>query len=151
MPTYATQAECESYIEGLTVTNTAGFARLIERAERDVDAILIPKPLLANGLKYDPTAITTTAPGYLTAVEKTALARGVCAQVEYRLEMGEEFMVRSQYEAVGGPDFNHRGQLDYIGPKVYRELGRVGLLDLTHAAGITSLRITTPLSPPDAA
>jgi len=143
MPTYATAADVSAFIEGLVIDDDAAFDRLIERAERDVDSVLTPTALLDTGLRYDPTTLTTG--------EQAALARAVAAQVEYRLEMGEEFFVRAQYDYVGGPDFSFRGQLEYIGPKVRRELAGTALLDRVTTAGISSIRITTPLSPTDAA
>ena len=148
-PTYSDAANVYAYVTGRTIEAAVlamdpdALNQLIRRSERDVDSILGPAPLLESGLRYDPLTLTTQ--------ERAALARAVAAQVEYRLEMGEEFFVRAQYDYVGGPDFSFRGQLSYIGPKVRRELAGTTLLDRLSGSGIASIRVTTPLSPPSAA
>lgn len=127
MATYATAQEARAYTgQGEEALSDPDAERLIEQAERDVDYACGGFFNPDTGLMFDLVAVapSTTA---LTVGQKRALSRATCAQVEYRLAMGEEFFVRPQYELVSGPDFEHRGQLDYIGPKVYRELAGSGL------------------------
>ena len=127
MPTYATRADCLDYTEGLTVDDDDAFDRLIERAERQVDALLLgvwgPR---VNGLRVDPAAAN---PEHVEAVR-----RATCAQVEYRLEMGEEFFVRAQYAETAGPEFRTKGALPRVGPKVLEELRSAP--SLTSYAGV---------------
>ena len=124
MPTYATRADCTTYIEGLTINDATAFDRLIERAERDVDSAVGAYPLdETTGMKF--------TPGTMTARDKSDLRDAVCAQVEYRLEMGEEFFIRHQYKNVKGPEFETEGQLPKIGPKTWMELTSSNLLQLT--------------------
>ena len=119
MPVYALGADFPSYVEGWTTTDAVALDRLLERAERDVDGLLgdyARQP--ATGLKLDPAALTTH--------QASALRRATCAQAEYRIEMGEEFFVQAQYTYVAGPDFQRRGELPRIGPKVLPELADNG-------------------------
>src|SRR5205814_1767544 len=64
----------------------------------------------------------------LSPLQEQGLARATCAQVEYRLEMGERFFVRAQRKQTSGPDFSTVGKLPYIGPKVRYELAELGLV-----------------------
>ncbi len=119
LPAYASQADLEAYIEGWTTTDAAALERLLKRAERDVDTLLgAYARQSATGLKLDPAALTT--------LQANALSRATCAQAEYRIEMGEEFFVQAQYTYVAGPDFQRRGELPRIGPKVLPELAGHG-------------------------
>jgi len=116
MPTYTDKDACLAYIEGLTVADDAAFDRKIEKAERDVDRAL---GLYygrddVTGLKIDPTT--------LTQADADVLSRATCAQVEYRIEMGEAFFTRPQFATVQGPDYATTGTLPYVGPAVMREL-----------------------------
>ena len=124
MPTYAQKQDCLDYTAGLTVDNDADFDKLIERAEDDIDSLLGDHPLdEATGRKL--------IFGDLTFGKARAVTRAVCAQVEYRIEMGEAFFVRGQVDESSGPDFSRKGKLPYIGPKVARELGGAGLSRIT--------------------
>jgi hypothetical protein len=121
MPTYCQPADCELYTEGLEVNDVDAFERLIGRAEHDIDAQLPPAPLVpATGLKVDVDAVGIN-PDWVTA-----LNRATCAQVEYRIEMGEAFFARHQYAVTEGPEFTLTGQVPYIGPKVTQELVAAG-------------------------
>ena len=120
MPTYATAADCSAYIAGLAIDNPAEFDKLIEHAERDVDSLLTFTPPRTTALKVDPDDLETWQAG--------ALTRAVCAQVEYRLAMGEEFFIRDQHDSERGPAFSVSGKLSRIGPKVLVELGSTGLV-----------------------
>lgn len=133
MPTYATKAELDAYIEGGSGLDQATADRLLERAERDVDYAAGAWSIASTttGLKFDPT----TLPEW----QKKALSRATCAQAEYRKTMGEDFMVKAQHATVRGPDFAVTGELPYIGPKALRELASGALLRGGPGAGIGSI------------
>jgi hypothetical protein len=125
MAAYATNAEFEAYVEGWTTTNGAALTRLLERASRDIDALMGPRRILTTGtyagLKYDPTKL---ADAYADA-----LSRATCAQAEYRFAIGEEeFAQHGTAGRVKGPDFEvelakgSSGGRPRIGPKVAVEL-----------------------------
>jgi hypothetical protein len=122
MTTYATHTDLEAYIEGGSGLDAATADRLLERAERDVDYAAGGWPVV------DPTAGLKFTPSALQDWQAAALNRATCAQAEYRLTMGEDFMVKAQYTRVQGPDFRVFGELPYIGPKTMRELASGGLL-----------------------
>lgn len=134
MATYATVTDLEDYLDRDT---TDDDARVLDQAERDVDQILRLKGARvdATGLKVDPAS--------LGAHEAAALARGVCAQAEYRLAKGDEFFIHAQHSRVTGPDFATTGKLPYIGPKVWRELSATGLT----SGRLTSVTLASPYSP----
>lgn len=118
VPTYADKAACEEYTEGLVVTDDAQFDRVIERAERNVDTLLTtPGDPDVAGPKLAAADLAA-----MSARDRERLERATCAQVEYRVEMGEEFFARHQYKGTSGPDFSVQGQLPLIGPKVEEEL-----------------------------
>lgn len=128
MPTYATRADCLAFIEGLTINDDAAFDRLIERAERNIDHALNTVPVIeTTGLKFDPAT--------MLAVDKNKLRDATCAQVSYRLTMGEEFFVRPQYQNVKGPEFETEGQLPLVGPEAWDILTSSRLLRLTTTWG----------------
>lgn len=135
MPAYATREQFEAYVEGWSTTNPAALDRLLERASRDVDALLGARVPYATGafagFKIDP--------GLLLEWERDALARATCAQAEYRFTVGEEDMASGQGAGrVSGPDFSVEvpaagaGGRRRFGPKVATELD-----------SITHLRILT--------
>jgi hypothetical protein len=121
MPTYATRADCLDYTEGLTVGDTVAFDRLIERAEKDVDSVL-------GEYAVDEVTGRKFAPADLTTAQANALRDATCAQVEYRVEMGERFFTRAQYSETSGPDFTKKGKLPYYAPKLVMELRGSGLV-----------------------
>lgn len=128
MPTYATQAQCENEIEGLTVNDPAAFARVIERAERDIDRAVGIRPVdSVTGRKFDPTT--------MEAVQRDALMRATAAQVEFRIAMGDRFFIRPQHESSSGPDYSVTGKLQRIGPKAMEELELSGLFRLSTTWG----------------
>lgn len=127
MPTYATAADCESYIEGLTIDDAAAFDRLIERAEKDVDSALGVYTTRDDGLKIAPLELATG--------DRATLRDATCAQVEYRLSMGEDFFVKAQYAETQGPEFKTKGALPRVGPKTWQELEGSNLLRLTTTVG----------------
>jgi hypothetical protein len=129
LPTYTSVEDFEAYVEGWVTDDSDALERLLDRAERDIDSILggYQDRDAVTGLKIDPTTID--------AWKARALSRAVCAQAEYRFQMGEAFMVKAQYESVTGPDFSMTGQLPYIAPKVRLELEGVGLRRMTTTVG----------------
>lgn len=125
MAAYATRAQFEDYVEGWVTDNEAALDRLLERASRDVDAVLGPMAPLTSGayagLRLDPTVLRDW--------EAEALARATCAQAEHRNAVGEEAFVEGSgsVKREKGPDF----ELEYeeggrpsgnIGVKVVAEL-----------------------------
>ena len=126
MPPYATQADFEAYVEGWETTDPAALERLLERATRDVDALLAPIRTIRTGtwagLRVDPARLEPWA--------RDALVRAVCAQAEFRFHAGETQRVgagNTGAKRIKGPDF----EIDYgergagaarIGAKVADEL-----------------------------
>lgn len=122
---YATNADVEAWIEGWVTDDSAALTRLIARCEADVDLALGPRvaPAAPSGRAYDPAD--------LAPLQADALRDATCAQVEYRVEMGEEFFRRPRYEAVTGPDFQTTGRAPWLAPKAARILAGSGLVRLT--------------------
>jgi hypothetical protein len=139
MATYATIADFEEYVEGWTTTNPDALERLLERAERDIDALLGPRPVDPDtGLKLDPPR--------LAAWERTALARATCAQAEYRFHAGETAWAGGTVAGGGGrvqgPDFSYDLPANgaagapgaRVSPKVATELAPIAHLRVLTAA-----------------
>ena len=133
MPTYATQQDFEAYVEGWETEDPDALARLLERAEREVDDLL----RLRFGDTVDPDTGLRLDPDELAALqpfERAALARAVCAQAEFRHTIGEQALRGRPVKRTTGPDFS----IEYaegassgpspIGPKVKAELRRGDLL-----------------------
>jgi hypothetical protein len=121
MATYATAAQLRAYSD-LTGGSDADLERVLVRAQGDVDSIAGYHGALVAGLKF--------VPANLTSDQRTALQNATCAQAEYRITMGEDFMVRAQYEETTGRDFGTKGRLPRIGPKTKQELlSAPGMLD----------------------
>jgi hypothetical protein len=82
--TYATADELAEYVADSVAVDMPDDAdaieRLLQRAERSVDAVLGPHELQPDGLKLDPSA--------LTAVQSAALSRATCAAAEFEVLMG---------------------------------------------------------------
>lgn len=125
MGTYAVAADVEAYIEGGTGLDAATVERYIVRAERDVDrAVNVVIGRRTSGLKFDPVTD-------LDATQREALERATCAQVEYRLRMGDDFFVQHQRESMSGPETSVSGRVPRIGPQVRDELISGGLYATT--------------------
>lgn len=94
------------------------WAHLLAAAERDVDRVLGPYPILPDGRKLDPLT--------LTSAQRSALARATAAAAEFRLEVGEDSLV-------GGDDWVP-GDVQMVrtfkrpAPKIGEELAGSGLL-----------------------
>lgn len=105
--------------------------RLIERAQLDIDSLLGPWTIIESGtyagLKLD---VTT-----LDYAQRAALARATVQQVLYRLEMGEQFFVRPQFDSVSGPEFSTEGAAPRVGPAARQELSGLGLIRKSFGVG----------------
>lgn len=106
----------------------AACAQPIRRAQRDID--------VASGrwLPYDDTGLkfasdTMIVP--LTDAEARALSQATCAQVEYRMTVGDDFMIREQYASQSGPGYGTSGTLKKVTGMAYAYLQPHGFLKLT--------------------
>lgn len=129
---YATTVQVGEYLAGtvhadMLPDDPAAVTRLIDLAERDIDAIaFVTLPRRAGAHKIDPAA--------LDAGQAEALASAIAAQVAYRLEMGPEFFVRAQRERVQTRNVSHVGRLPTLGPQTSRELTGGALWHLTSSS-----------------
>lgn len=135
MADYATEADLAAYAAGTAYQSRLPAAapdrtRLLELAERDIDAHALP---------LEPQNATAGRPKLaglqLAEDEAEALNRATCAQAVYRLEMGDEHFVRAQRERVTGRNFSAEGKLPIVGPQAYRELAAGGFNRLTTSVG----------------
>lgn len=104
-PVYATRTDFEEYVEGWVTDDAAALDRLLERAERDVEALFPLLPIVVaatagvyRGHRFWPEAM-------LLEHELDALKRAVCAQAEFRFDVGEETLAGASPIKVTGPDF----------------------------------------------
>lgn len=132
MAIYATQADFEAYVEGWVTDNPAALARIMDRAERDVNAFLNWRWNLF------------TAPEFALLPEdfRFGLRDATCAQTEYRLLMGEEFFVETP-TAIAGPDYTTDRPASRFGPKARNELLRTGVISRTGTMGPRVPRVTS--------
>lgn len=142
MGVYATVQQVRDYLAddtdaGLPADDDAVEA-LIARAERRVDLVLGPHPIVeATGLKVDPAT--------LTGSQADALARAVGASVEHELLVGLEFLA--------GSDDYLSGEITVLrqplrqSPRVLEELAGHGLLTRSGVAAPTP--VPTPAPPDD--
>ena len=125
-PTYATIEQLREYTgQAEAVLSDDRAEEILRRAERDIDSLAVvgwPTDE-TTGLRFDPAALSDT--------EALALRRATCAQAEYRLEMGDSFFVKGQYEEVSGPEFSTKGKLGRIGPQTFNELRGAQLIKLS--------------------
>jgi hypothetical protein len=129
---YCTPSNLRSYVAGGAYEaripdDDPATILLIERAELDLDAeafVLLPRR--PGDRKVD---VLTLDPE-----ELEGLAAATCAQVVYRLEMGDEFFVRAQRQSVSTRAVSHVGKLPTIGPQTERELAAASLWRLTTSA-----------------
>ena len=138
--TYADSADLTAYIAGLTFDDESVAEVILANAETDIDSILGGDPVPdGSERKLDPDDLSWD--------EARALKRATCAQFEYRLEMGEAFFVRPQFDSVSGPDFSTSGQAPYIGPKAMRELSGSGLMQNTTSVAFKRRNAVPPWAP----
>ena len=121
MPVYTTEADVEFRL-GVAL-ETAEANRLIEFACDDIDAAVGPYPVDADGRKFNPTV--------MDAKQAKLLSKATAAQVEYRLQMGDSFMIEDQYDSKSGRDFSSSGKLRKVAPAAYSYLHSAGLLNLS--------------------
>jgi hypothetical protein len=122
MSTYANAEDLQSYVEdnpAVVLPADDAIDRLLERAERRVDAVLGPYAVDEDtGLKLDPEA--------LSDAQAAALSRATCASAEHELIVGPAFYV--------GEDDYLPGELTVLtratrqAPKVLEELSGSGLI-----------------------
>lgn len=104
------------------------LAQPIARAVRDLDiAVGGWEPYADTGLKF--SSDTMTYP--LTDLEAQLLSDATCAQVEYRMTVGDDFMIRDQYKSQSGPGYGTSGTVKKCAGAAYAKLGQGGFLKLT--------------------
>jgi hypothetical protein len=134
--TYATVADLRAYVldSGVLVAHDDPSAeRVLQRAERDVDRLLGPYPVLTTGRKRDPVL--------LTAPQQQALARATCAAAEFRIAMGEDELVGVEDGiAAAGPVTFSKNPITRVAPKALEELAGSGLVTYS---GTVSESMTT--------
>jgi hypothetical protein len=129
---YAQNADLSAYVEGFTLTDANEIARLIQRAEQDVDNAVGAVLTETNGRKFgNPAGINEKN---LRPEQVQSLNRATCAQAEYRWTMGEDFFRRGQFLEQQGPDFAVKGKLPKLAPRALDELASAGLCNLSGRA-----------------
>lgn len=116
---------------GVTEADLANdvLIRPIKGAQRDIDAACGGwVAYLDTHLKFA-TEIDEYLPVLESDVEEL-LSQATCAQVEYRMTMGDDFMVKEQYEAQSGPSYSTSGKLRKVCGTAYTFLNQGGLLRL---------------------
>lgn len=99
----------------------------IQRAQEDVDAAcggLVVYP--DTGLKF----ATATIDSLLSDIAALMLMKATCAQVEYRLTVGDDFLIRDQHESQSGPGYGTAGKLQKVSGRTYTYLRQGGFLQL---------------------
>jgi hypothetical protein len=128
MTAYATVADFEAYVEGWITDNEAALERLLERASRDIDAVIGLFPVITTGnyagFKLDPTT--------LDDVHRQALARATCAQARHRFDTDTAAAAEPRQKRVDGPDFKIEYELPApaatrYAPELVDELAVLGL------------------------
>lgn len=133
MTTYATTTDFADYVEGWVTDDAGALARVIERAEEDIDDVLSGDFLAATGRKRDPSPSATNP---MTATQVKYLMRATCAQAEYRIILGEGWFTQAQFDSVSGPTFSTQGKRPRLAPKARRELIRGRLMIMTGRARV---------------
>lgn len=125
---YASADDVRAYL-GVTPSQLSDdvIEPILRKAQYDIDAA-------AGGWElYEDTGLKFASDEFddvLTDDQLRALVRATCAQVEYRMTMGDEFMVKEQYESQSGPGYSTTGQLRKVCGAAYTALGQGGLLHL---------------------
>lgn len=124
-PVYAKVSDLDTYIgvENYLPTEAAKKAALIQ-AEGDIDLWTGRSRGYSEetGLAYDPTD-TSVFDTFM--VED--LIEATCAQVKYRLTMGDAFFMQSQRASVQGPDYSEQN-VPRLSPETVIALRRHGII-----------------------
>lgn len=120
---YATITDVHDYTSLADDLTDADLQTRLDRATTQIDGLLVPRTE-----SPDPTTGLVLTPALLTDLERAVLTAATCAQTEYRILMGERFFVKAQRQSEKGPDFEVKGSLPRIGPKVWDELRRAPTL-----------------------
>lgn len=112
----------------------------IAKAQREIDTAC------GGWVVYDDTGLkfaTAQVHPILSDREVGLLSDATAAQVEYRMLMGDDFMVKDQYSQESGPDYSSTGKLRKVGSQSYSLLQQAGLLRL--ASGRLGHKAYNPL------
>ena len=123
---YASPDDVRAYL-GVTSDQLSDdvLTRPLVMSQRDIDAAVGGWTAYDDtGLKFASTELT------LTDAQDQQLRMATCAQVEYRMTMGDEFMVRDQYDSQGGSAFSTVGQLRKVSGASYTHLRQGGFMKL---------------------
>jgi hypothetical protein len=125
---YATYEEVRSYL-GVTedAVSDEDLARPLRQAQEDIDAACGAWGVYDSGLMFYDTADNEI----LSDLQRAHLSKATCAQVEYRLTVGDDFLVREQHDATSGPGYGTTGTLKKVTGRAYSFLQMAGLLNLT--------------------
>ena len=135
----------QTNIEGIYYTTPAKVRAWLNVTEGDLADDVLIRPIrlaqydidaacggwlthLDTGLKFA-TEIDEYLP-VLDADVEELLSKATCAQVEYRMTMGDDFMVKEQYESQSGPSYSTSGKLRKVCGTSYTFLNQGGLLRL---------------------
>lgn len=124
---YCTPDEVRTYL-GVTQEQLSdeSLALPIRKAQEDIDAACGAWTVYEDtGLKFASDDLE------LDDITLRLLSDATCAQVEYRLTVGEDFLVREQYESQAGPGYSTSGQLRKVTSRAYNKLSQGGFLRLT--------------------
>lgn len=100
------------------------------RAQRDIDTGSgLWKIYDDTGLKFFTLGVGVDAL-VLDALQLRSVREATCAQAEYRMTTGNDFMVKDQYAQESGPDYSSSGKLRKLAGEAYTLLHRAGLLRL---------------------
>lgn len=120
MNPYIDRQTFEGLAEGWMTTDPAALDRLLDRAARQIDHALGPRPVLASGWKL--------APALLTPAQVDALARAVTAQALHRFEQGEQETDSGLPQFISTPEFTVRQPPGRVSPAALEALAGQGLL-----------------------
>lgn len=111
------------------------LARTIRLAQDDIDAACGGWVVYEDtGLKFSSIDLA------LSDVQGMLLSQATCEQVEYRMTVGDDFLIREQYETQSGPGYGTSGQLRKVTGRAYSKLSQGGFLRLTSHTSNTNGR-----------
>ena len=126
--TYAVLSDFRAWMGDPTIAESL-VTRPLKMAHKDIDTACGPGPVFADtGLRFATDEVLTTP--VLTVARARILQEATCAQAEYRMVMGEDFMIKDQYANEQGPDYGSSGQLRKVPGMVYSMLQLGGFLNL---------------------